>query len=125
MIALDLSQLYNQVLLITYLKFTKKNAKGAWKEKKTKSVCNFIGLKSHKLNYECKKCKKRWKTLLMKIIHMLKKTFEELKLKNLGDYHDLYAQSDTLCLQLFWKTLETSVLKYMNSILLIFCLHQD
>ena len=51
---------------------------------------------------------------------MLKKIFEELKLKNLGDYHDLYAQSDTLCLQLFWKTLETSVLKYMNSILLIF-----
>ena len=98
MIALDLSQLYNQVLLITYLKFTKKNAKGAWKEKKTKSVCNFIGLKSHKLNYECKKCKKRWKTLLMKIIHMLKKIFEELKLKNLGDYHDLYVQSDTLLL---------------------------
>ena len=68
------------------------------KKKKTKSVCNFIGLKSHKLNYECKKCKKRWKTLLMKIIHMLKKIFEELKLKNLGDYHDLYVQSDTLLL---------------------------
>ena len=48
-----------------------------------------------------------------------------LKLKHLGNYHGLYAQSDTLCLQLFWKTLETSVLKYMNSILLIFCLHQD
>ena len=24
--------------------------------------------------------------------------FEELKLKNLGDYHDLYIQSDTLLL---------------------------
>ena len=53
------------------------------------------------------------------------KIFEELKLKNLGDYHDLYTQSDTLYLQVFLKTLETSVLKYMNSILLIFCLHQD
>ena len=26
------------------------------------------------------------------------KTFEEQKLKNLGDYHDLYVQSDTLLL---------------------------
>ena len=26
------------------------------------------------------------------------KVFEELKLKNLGDYHDLYVQSDTLLL---------------------------
>ena len=26
------------------------------------------------------------------------KTFEEWKLKNLGDYHDLYVQSDTLLL---------------------------
>ena len=26
------------------------------------------------------------------------KNFEELKLKNLGDYHDLYVQSDTLLL---------------------------
>ena len=53
------------------------------------------------------------------------KIFEEITLKNLGDYHDLYTQSDTLYLQVFLKTLETSVLKYMNSILLIFCLHQD
>ena len=55
------------------------------------------------------------------------KIFKELKLKNLGDYHDLYVQSDTLL-----KTLEISVLKYMNFvlkymnlILLVFCPHQD
>ena len=48
------------------------------------------------------------------------KIFKELKLKNLGDYHDLYVQSDTLL-----KTLEISVLKYMNLILLVFCPHQD
>ena len=30
------------------------------------------------------------KILLMKVIYMLKKVFEELKLKNLGEYHDLY-----------------------------------
>ena len=29
---------------------------------------------------------------------MLKKIFEELKLKNLGDYFDFYVQSDTLLL---------------------------
>ena len=29
------------------------------------------------------------------------------------------------CLQMCLETLETSVLKYLNSILLIFCLHQD
>ena len=34
----------------------------------------------------------------MKAIHMLKKVFEELKLNNLGDYHDLYVPSDTLLL---------------------------
>ena len=28
-----------------------------WK-KKIKSVCNFIGIKNNKLNYECKECKK-------------------------------------------------------------------
>ena len=29
------------------------------------------------------------------------------------------------CLRIFLKTLEISVLKYMNLMLLIFCLHQD
>ena len=46
------------------------------------------------------------------------KVFEELKLNNLGDYQ-MY------CLQMYLKTLETSVLKYMNLTLLIFCLYQD
>ena len=51
------------------------------------------------------------------------KVFKELNLKNLGDYHDLYVQSGTLLLADVLITLETSALKYMNSILLIFCLH--
>ena len=50
---------------------------------------------------------------------------KELKFKNLGDYHDLYGQSDTYCLQMYLKTLETNELKYMNLILLIFCLHLE
>ena len=43
------------------------------------------------------------------------KVFKELGLKNLGDYHDLYVQ-----INMYLKTLETSVLKYMKLILLIF-----
>ena len=33
------------------------------------------------------------------------KVFEEFKLKNLGDYHELYVQSDTLMLAMCLKTL--------------------
>ena len=51
--------------------------------------------------------------------------FAELKLKTLGDYHDLHVQHDTLLLADAFENLETSVLKYMNSILLIFCLLLD
>ena len=51
------------------------------------------------------------------------KVFERFKSKNLGDYHhDLYVQSDILLLA---DVLETSALKYMKLILLIFCLHLD
>ena len=52
------------------------------------------------------------------------KVFEEFELKNLDDYHDLYVQSDTLLLaDVFENFIESSVLKYMNSILLNFYLH--
>ena len=51
------------------------------------------------------------------------KVFQKLKLKNLGDYHDLYVQSHTLLLSDVFENF--SALKYMNSILLIFCLRQD
>ena len=52
--------------------------------------------------------------------------FEEFKLKNLGDYRDLFMfKVIHYCLQVYLKTLETSVLKYINMTLLIFCLHPD
>ena len=35
--------------------------------------------------------------------------FNKFKLNNLGDYHDLYVQSDTLLLADVLKTLETCV----------------
>ena len=34
----------------------KKEYKGCEERRKVKSVCDFIGLKNNKLNYECKEC---------------------------------------------------------------------
>ena len=53
------------------------------------------------------------------------KVWEVFEIKNLGGYHDLYVQSDTLLLADVFETLEISVLKHMSSILVIFCLHRD
>ena len=47
-----------------------------------------------------------------------KRVHEYFKLKNLGDYHDSYVQSNTLLLA-------DDVSEYMSLILLIFFLHQD
>ena len=43
----------------------------------------------------------------------------------IGDYYDLYVQSDTLLLADVLKILEINVLKYMNLILYILCLRPD
>ena len=37
-----------------------KNAKGAWKEKKIRFICEFIGFENGKLKYKCKECKKSY-----------------------------------------------------------------
>ena len=36
----------------------KKECKGCKERKKIKSVCDFVGLRSNKLHYKCKECKK-------------------------------------------------------------------
>ena len=51
--------------------------------------------------------------------------FEGFNLNNLGEYHDLYVESDTLLLADVFENLEINVLKYMNLILIIFYLHLD
>ena len=53
---LDLCQPHYQVLLITYLKLTKKECKGSEERRKIKSVYNSIGLENKKLDYECNEC---------------------------------------------------------------------
>ena len=49
------------------------------------------------------------------------------EIKNLGDYHGLHVQSNTLLLANVFKNLclEKCVLKYMSLILFIFSLNQD
>ena len=59
----------------------------------------------------------------MLIIDILKKYLKNLK--NFGEYHDLYVQSDTLLLADVLNILEINVLKYRNLILLIFDQHLD
>ena len=54
-----------------------------------------------------------------------KKVCQDFEIKNLGEYHDLYFQSDTLLLANVFENIEIRELKYMNSTLLIFLLHQS
>ena len=51
--------------------------------------------------------------------------FKKFNLKNLGEYHDLYMQSDTLLLLMYLKTLEICALKCMSLTLLISYHYQD
>ena len=53
-----------------------------------------------------------------------KRVFRNLSNKNLDDYADVYVQSDTLLLADVFENFRTCVLKCMNYILPIFCLHQ-
>ena len=52
------------------------------------------------------------------------KVFEKF-CTDIGDYHDLYVQTDTLLFADILKKLETHALKYIDLILLISYLHRD
>ena len=50
----------------------------------------------------------------------VQKVWDVFEIKNRGEYHDLYVQSDTLLLADVFENFKLSVLKYMGLILLIF-----
>ena len=64
----------------------KKECKGCEEKRKIKSVCNFIGLKNNKLNYECKECKKRW----LKPVNRLIKKFPSIHQFCNGDINKFF-----------------------------------
>ena len=55
----------------------------------------------------------------------VKQVWEAFERKNLGEYMIYMFIAIHFCFLMYLKTLEIIVLKYMNLILLIFCLHQD
>ena len=53
------------------------------------------------------------------------KVFKELKLKNLGDYHDLYVESDTLLLADVFENFRNKCIEIYELGPAHFCLHLD
>ena len=53
------------------------------------------------------------------------KVFNKFNIKNLGEYHDLYVQSDTLLLADVFESFRNLCIKTYKLDLLIFCHYQD
>ena len=53
------------------------------------------------------------------------KLIEKLKLKNIGEYHDLYFQSDTLLLVDVFENFRNKCIEIYELVPVIFCLHLD
>ena len=54
-----------------------------------------------------------------------KRVFKYFNNKNLGDYHDLYVQTDTLLLADIFENFRNKCIETYETILLIFHLHLD
>ena len=76
MILVDLCKVNSQTLLITCLKLIIKIAKNAWKDKKIRSGCEFIGLKDNRLNYKCKQCNEASAKSINNLIEKFPRTFK-------------------------------------------------
>ena len=55
----------------------------------------------------------------------VKKVWEAFEIKNLGEYHDLYVQCDTLLLADVFENFRDKCIEIYGLDLLIFCQHQD
>ena len=61
----------------------------------------------------------------MQVTLKQKRVCKDLKIKNLGEYHNSYVQGDTFLLADVFEDFRIRVLKYMKKSLLTFLLHQD
>ena len=172
MILVDLCKVNYLTLLINCQKLIIKIAKNAWKVKKNRSECEFIGLKDNRLNYKCKEFNetsaKSVNDLIRKFPRMYQlcngdlnkfvlslrkgvypyeymdiwgrfnetslppkksfyselnledisdknyshaqKVWDVFQIRNLGEYHDLYVQTDTsLLAEVFEKFRDTCI----------------
>ena len=98
MITLDLCKANYETLLITYLKFTKKNSSYAWKEKESNRIVkkrlNETSLPDKIAFYS----ELNLEDITDKDYAHAQKVWELFEIKNLGEYHDLYVQCYTLLL---------------------------
>ena len=105
MIALGLFQVHYQIL-------NDNLSEGLYSDKyiDCKSCLDYMKFKDDQLIFKCFECKKNCKKDFNKeliiyefchnseVLMHAKRVFKKLNHKNLGDYHDLYVQSDTLLL---------------------------
>ena len=54
-----------------------------------------------------------------------KRVCKDFEIKSLGEYHELHVQSDTLLLANVFENFQKCLLKYINSTMLVFLLHQE
>ena len=76
LILADLCKISYQTLQITCQKLIIKIAKNAWKDKKARSECEFIGLKDNILNYKCKECNETSGKSINNLIEKFPKTYK-------------------------------------------------
>ena len=89
-------------------KINNKDCKKCMESKNIRSECESIGLKNNRLHYKCKECNEtsaksindlteKFPTTYKDYLHA-QKVWDVFEIRNLGEYHDLYVQTDTLLL---------------------------
>ena len=96
-------------------KINNKDCKKCMESKNIRSECESIGLKNNRLYYKCKECNETSAKPINDLTEKLPTTYKDylhaqkvwdvFEIRNLGEYHDLYVQTDTSLLAVVLKTL--------------------